>query len=135
MKKILVLFVFVFSFPIFAQNIELSDTAMSQLWNSLNEEQKDMILKEFLENNLPPEYYVVKNEQSSKYHVVKKGQTIVKKAQSNKETEVVKENNASAIPLELLIVEETNRSNRKVAISAVAILGAIIFTLALALAN
>lgn len=49
MKKIFILIIIGFAFPIFAQNIELSDTTMSQFWNSLSEEQRNAIVAEFSE--------------------------------------------------------------------------------------
>jgi len=51
MRKFLVLFICVFSFPIFAQNIEM-DNKMEQLWNAMSEEQKSAVVKEFLNSGL-----------------------------------------------------------------------------------
>jgi len=52
MKKIFILFIFAVAFPVFSQDVKLSDTTMSQFWDSMSDEQKAAIIAEFVEIKL-----------------------------------------------------------------------------------
>ena len=55
MKKVLILLLFAFSFPIFSQNVETTDSTMINLWNSLSEEQRGIVIQAFLDSKLQSE--------------------------------------------------------------------------------
>ena len=52
MKKYILLFVFMFSLPIFSQNVEATSSENLSLWDFLSEEQKGIIVQAFLESKL-----------------------------------------------------------------------------------
>lgn len=52
MKKFLILLVFTFAFPLFSQNIEPTDSVMSQIWDLMSEEEKSVLVKDFLNSEL-----------------------------------------------------------------------------------